>query len=97
AGMSGKECDAIARQELSAQGLGEYFTHSLGHGLGVDIHEGLSFSPKCEEKIPTDSVMSVEPGVYIDGQFGIRIEDIVVVKDDKVVDLTQSNKKLILL
>lgn len=97
AGLTGAECDAFARQSLSSDGLGEYFTHSLGHGLGVDIHEGLAFSPKCQSVIPSGSVMSVEPGVYIDGGFGVRIEDIVVIEDEGLVDLTKSNKKLILL
>ncbi|MGN0789645.1 MAG: M24 family metallopeptidase [Christensenellales bacterium] len=97
AGLTGAECDAFARETLSAKGLGEYFTHSLGHGLGVDIHEGLAFSPKCQSVIPSGSVMSVEPGVYIDGELGVRIEDIVVIEDDGLVDLTKSNKKLIIL
>ncbi|MGN0797533.1 MAG: M24 family metallopeptidase [Christensenellales bacterium] len=97
AGMTGVECDALARDTLASKGLSQYFTHSLGHGLGVNIHEGLAFSPKCQEKIPSGSVMSVEPGVYIDGEFGVRIEDIVVIEDEGLVDLTKSNKKLILL
>lgn len=96
-GLTGAECDAFARDALASKGLGEYFTHSLGHGLGVDIHEGLAFSPKCQSVIPSGSVMSVEPGVYIDGELGVRIEDIVVIEDDGLVDMTKSNKKLIIL
>lgn len=97
AGMRGNECDALARGYLDSVGLGDKFTHSLGHGLGIEIHEGQSFSPKSDRIIQENSVMSVEPGVYIDGQFGVRIEDIVVVGKDKVATLTKSNKKLIIL
>ncbi len=97
AGMRANECDSLAREYLTGVGLGDRFTHSLGHGLGIEIHEGQTFSPKFDRIVAENSVMSVEPGVYIDGQFGVRIEDIVVVGKDKVADLTKSNKKLIIL
>lgn len=97
AGMRSDECDGLAREYLNSVGYGDKFTHSLGHELGIEIHEGQTFSPKSDRIIAENSVMSVEPGVYIDGQFGVRIEDIVVVGKDKVADLTKSNKKLIIL
>lgn len=96
-GMTGRQADAIARDYLATKGLDKYFTHSLGHSVGIDIHEMPSFSPKCESVIMPDTVMTVEPGVYIEGQFGLRIEDMVIVKKDCVIDMTQSDKNLIIL
>lgn len=97
AGMSGKECDNAARQYLARRGLDKYFTHSLGHSLGVDIHEAPNLSPRSDEIIPEGAVTSVEPGVYIDGKFGIRIEDIVLFKKTGVENLTNSDEHLIIL
>lgn len=97
AGMSGRAGDAVARDYLERRGYGTYFTHSLGHGLGIDIHEGTSMSPTCEAYLKSGMVVSVEPGVYIEGKFGVRIEDIVVIRDNDVQDLTKSNKNLIIL
>lgn len=75
AGMTGREADAIARDSLTAAGLGKYFTHSLGHGIGLQIHEYPVLSPRGEEKLQNGMVFSDEPGVYLAGEFGIRIED----------------------
>ena len=97
AGMSGKECDNEARQFLARRGLDKYFTHSLGHSLGIDIHEAPNLSPRSDEIIPEGAVTSVEPGVYIDGKFGIRIEDIVLFKKTGVENLTNSDEHLIIL
>ena len=81
----------LAVESLKKDGLDNYFTHSLGHSLGIDIHEGFKGA------IPLNAVLSVEPGVYIEGKFGVRIEDIVVFKKDNVYNLTNSPKKLIIL
>ena len=97
AGIKGKEGDAIARNVLIKRGYGEYFTHSLGHSLGIDVHEGPGLTPKCNEIIPVGSVLSVEPGAYLEGKYGVRIEDIVVFQKSKVDNLTNSNKNLIIL
>lgn len=97
AGMSGKECDNAARQFLARRGLDKYFTHSLGHSLGIDIHEAPNLSPRSDETIPEGAVTSVEPGVYIDGKFGIRIEDIVLFKKTGVENLTNSDEHLIII
>ncbi len=97
AGMSGKEGDAIARDYFKSNKLDGYFTHSLGHGVGIDIHEGVGLTPKEERVLLPDMVVTVEPGLYIDGEFGVRIEDMVLIKDGGIMDLTNTNKKLIIL
>lgn len=95
--ITGKEGDAIARNILTQKGYGEYFTHSLGHSLGVDIHESPYLSPRYEDTIPVGAVLSVEPGAYIEGKYGVRIEDIVVFQKNRVDNLTKSSKHLIIL
>lgn len=96
-GISGVECDAIARDYLREKGLDKYFTHSLGHGIGLQIHEYPSVSPGAVNKLENGMVFSDEPGVYFEGEFGIRIEDTITLKDGKVISLTDSNKNLIIL
>ena len=97
AGMSGAECHAVAKEILDACGYGEYFTHSLGHSLGVEIHETPALSPRNPLPIPLGALTSVEPGAYIPGKFGVRIEDMVVFEKDRVYNLTKSPKNLIIL
>ncbi len=92
--MTGREADAVARDYLKNYGLDKYFTHSLGHGIGVNIHEYPYLSPKGENLLKNGMVFSDEPGVYFEGDFGIRIEDTVTLKDGKVISLTNSNKNL---
>ena len=75
AGMTGKQADALARDVLKKYGYGDYFTHSLGHGIGVHIHEYPWLSPSRDNVLSDNMVFSDEPGVYFDGKFGIRIED----------------------
>ena len=96
-GMTGSEADAIARNHLKKHGLDSLFTHSLGHGLGINIHEFPRVSPKSEDKLVNGMVFSDEPGIYLAGKYGIRIEDTIMLKNDKVVSLTDSDKKLIIL
>ncbi|MDE7167667.1 MAG: aminopeptidase P family protein [Clostridia bacterium] len=93
-GITGREADAVARDYLKRYGLDKYFTHSLGHGIGVNIHEYPYLSPKGENVLKNGMVFSDEPGVYFEGDFGIRIEDTVTLKDGKVISLTNSNKNL---
>jgi len=93
-GMKGCEGDAIARNYLEKFGLAKYFTHSLGHSLGINIHEGPNLSPKDENIFKNGMVFSDEPGVYIAGQLGIRIEDTVTLYKGRVKSLTDSDKKL---
>lgn len=98
AGMTGKQADAIAREYLTQQGLGELFTHSLGHGVGLNIHEAPSLSVKGETVLENGMVFSDEPGVYKEGQYGIRIEDTVYLKDGKVKSfMSKTDKKLVIL
>ncbi len=98
AGMTGKEGDAIARDYLESKGLGKYFTHSLGHGIGLQIHEYPLLSPSGEDVIQDNMVFSDEPGVYLAGKLGIRIEDSVTMKDGKVVSfMNKTERKLVIL
>lgn len=95
--MTGKEADAIARNCLKKNGLDKYFTHSLGHGIGINIHEYPRLSPISEDMLLNNMVFSDEPGVYIEGNYGIRIEDTVTLDEGKVESLTDSDKKLLIL
>ncbi len=97
AGMGGAEVDAIARNCLKNYGLDKLFTHSLGHGIGLNIHEFPRISPKSEDIIVDGMVFSDEPGVYLSGEYGIRIEDTVMLEKGKAVSLTDTDKKLIIL
>lgn len=96
AGMSGKNCDFVAREYFEKLGISEYFIHSLGHSLGVDIHESPNLSPREERVIPEGAVTSVEPGIYIPNKFGVRIENIVLFKNSGVENLTNSPENLII-
>ncbi len=97
AGKTGKEIDAVARDFIYSKGYEGRFGHSLGHSLGLEIHESPNFSPSYEGIIPEGAVLSVEPGIYIDGKFGVRIEDIVNITDSGCKNLTKSGKELIVL
>lgn len=91
------DADKIARDCLSQAGYGEYFTHSLGHGVGTEIHEYPFLSPSGEGTIENGMVFTIEPGVYFNNKFGIRIEDTVLMKDGKIERLFTDEKKLIIL
>lgn len=97
AGMTGQEVDEIARSYLREHGLDKFFTHSLGHGIGINVHEHPRISPKSTDVLKDGMVFSDEPGVYFEGNYGIRIEDTVTLKGGKAVSLTASDKKLIIL
>ena len=96
-GMTGKEADGIAREVLSSLGYGKYFTHSLGHGIGVNIHEYPYLSPRGEAVLKNNMVFSNEPGVYLNGKFGIRIEDSCHLENGKYKTFMKDNKSLIIL
>lgn len=93
-GMTGIEADAISRNYLKENGLDKYFTHSLGHGVGVKIHESPRLSIKSSDVLVDGNVFSIEPGVYIDGKFGVRIEDTVYLKNGKCVSTNTISKEL---
>ena len=83
-GRTGKEVDALAREELKRHGLDRYFLHSLGHGVGLAVHEGPSLSPYTEEVLEPGMVVTVEPGVYLPGVGGVRIEELVLLTEDGI-------------
>lgn len=93
-GMLAKDLDKVARDYLYERGYGEYFTHSLGHGLGVLIHDELGLHANSDVVLEKNMVFTIEPGVYIPNLGGIRIEDDVVLTDDGCEVLTKSKKKL---
>ena len=97
AGVPGKDIDAAARQVISDAGFGDYFGHGFGHSLGVQIHESPNASPSEENPIPAGAVISAEPGIYLPGRFGVRIEDVLVIREDGCEDITGSPKQLIIL
>ena len=97
AGVKCSELDKIARDVIENAGYGEYFGHSLGHGVGMEIHEAPTASPKSDEILQENSIVTVEPGIYIPEKFGVRIEDFVVVKNDGYLNMTTSPKNLIVL
>lgn len=97
-GMTGKAGDAIAREYLKSQGLGELFTHSLGHGIGLNVHEAPAVSPRSDAVLKDTMVFSDEPGVYKAGEFGIRIEDTITLKDGKVMSfMSKTDRELVIL
>lgn len=96
-GISCRDIDAVARDMIYSAGYEGKFGHGLGHSLGLEIHEMPRFSRLCGELTEEHIVMSVEPGIYLEGQFGVRIEDIVEVTKDGCDIITKSEKKLITL
>ena len=96
AGMTGIEADAIARQVIADAGYGEQFGHGLGHGVGLEVHEKPRASYISPDTLAAGNLITVEPGIYITGWGGVRIEDIVLVTADGVEVLTQSPKEPII-
>ena len=97
AGMLGKDIDAIARKIITDAGYGDYFGHGYGHSLGLEVHENPNCNPKGETPMEVNMVCSAEPGIYLPGKFGVRIEDVVIFTADGCEDITKSPKKLIIL
>lgn len=86
-GMKAKEIDTLARDYIHKAGYGKYFVHSTGHGVGLDIHEFPNINAKNDLKIEDNMVFTIEPGIYLPNEFGIRIEDTVVMKNGKAIIL----------
>ena len=97
AGIAGKEIDAAARKVISDAGYGEYFGHGFGHSLGLDIHEPPNANPRGETIMPVGAVISAEPGIYLPGRFGVRIEDVLVLNENGCEIITKAPKELIIL
>lgn len=97
AGVPGKSIDAAARKVIEDAGYGEYFGHGYGHSLGIEIHESPNANTREETLLPVGAVVSAEPGIYLPGKFGVRIEDVTVLTADGCMVLTKSPKELIIL
>lgn len=97
AGMSGKEADALTRDYITEKGYGEYFGHSTGHGLGLEVHENPRLASSAETILEENMVVTVEPGIYVPDVGGCRIEDDIVVTKEGNKRLTHSDKELIIL
>ncbi|MBN2311551.1 MAG: aminopeptidase P family protein [Candidatus Hydrogenedentes bacterium] len=94
AGMTCRELDAVARRLIAEAGHGDHFGHGLGHGVGIEIHEAPRVSSRSEAVLEPGTVITIEPGIYIPGQGGVRIEDLVVVTEDGCRNLTTASKEL---
>jgi Xaa-Pro aminopeptidase len=94
AGVEGEAVDAVARKAIEAAGHGEHFGHGLGHGVGLEVHEGPRLSPRSDDVLAPNEVVTVEPGVYLPGKLGVRIEDLVVVTEDGPRNLSGLPKDL---
>ncbi len=97
AGMTCAEGDRLARAVIEQAGYGHAFRHSTGHGVGIDIHEAPTMSPRSEDILQAGTVVTVEPGIYLEGRFGVRIEDMVVVTETGIENLTGAPKELLIL
>ena len=97
AGVPCKEVDAATREYIGEMGYGEYYTHGTGHGLGLEIHTSPRFSPQSEQVLEVNNVMTIEPGIYLAGWGGVRIEDDVIIGKDDCEILNQTTKDLVVL
>lgn len=97
AGVKGRDIDAAARRVISDAGFGPYFVHSFGHGVGLDIHEEPNAGPTSEAVMEPGAVISAEPGIYLPGRFGVRIEDVIIIEENGCKNITSAKKELIIL
>jgi Xaa-Pro aminopeptidase len=94
--MTGAEADGIARAVIEATGLGDRFGHGLGHGVGLEIHEAPRLAQESQDVLEPGNVITIEPGIYLPGLGGVRIEDLAIVREDGVELLTSFPKALTL-
>ncbi len=97
AGMPAKAVDAIAREYIAAMGYGDYFGHGLGHSLGLLIHEMPRLNESSDAVLEENMVVTVEPGIYLPGRWGVRIEDLCVVKDGGCVNFTEAPREVVII
>lgn len=97
AGKKTNDVDAIAREYIKQNGYGDNFGHGLGHSVGIEVHEEPRISPSCEVELKSGMVVTVEPGIYVEGFGGVRIEDLVIVTENGIENLNKSPKELIIL
>ena len=95
AGVEAKAVDGAAREPIEAAGKGDLFGHGTGHGVGLEVHEAPRLAPKVETVLEAGNVVTVEPGVYVPGKFGVRIEDMVLVADGGAESFTTLPHELI--
>ena len=96
AGVKGKDVDAAARQVIEQAGYGKYFGHGFGHSLGMEVHEPPNSNPSGETVLEAGVVSSAEPGIYLPGKFGVRIEDVLIYREGGHENITRSPKNLII-
>ncbi len=96
-GIACKDVDEVSRQIIKDAGYGDFFGHGLGHGVGVEIHELPTLNPSGKEILKAGHIVTVEPGIYLPGEFGVRIEDMALVTEEGYINLTECEKKLIVL
>jgi Xaa-Pro aminopeptidase len=94
AGVGGEQLDGVARERIAAAGHGEHFGHGLGHGVGLEVHEAPHVSPRSKDTLEANEVVTIEPGIYLPGELGVRIEDLVVVGGDGCRNLSGLPKEL---
>ena len=97
AGVTGAAIDGAARKVIQDAGYGAYFGHSFGHSLGIDIHEAPNAAPGNDKPMPDGAVVSAEPGIYLPGKFGVRIEDVMILRPDGAQVITKAPKALLVL
>ena len=97
AGVTGKAVHEAAAKVIADAGYGEYFGHGFGHGVGVEIHEEPRAAVTNSKPLPAGAVISAEPGIYLPGKFGVRIEDVMVIQEDGALDIMEAPKELIVL
>lgn len=97
AGVTGKEVHEAGAKVIEEAGYGEYFGHGFGHSLGIEIHEDPGFHTRNDKPIPAGALLSAEPGIYLPGKFGVRIEDVIMLTEGGCIDITHSPKQLIIL
>ena len=97
AGVTGSQIDGAARKVIADAGYGKFFGHGYGHSLGLEVHEWPSCSPSSQAVMEENMILSAEPGIYLPGKFGVRIEDVVIIQPDGCENITFSPKKLIII